>query len=215
VLLVSHYEEPGDVDDVLAAADAIGDRLAGVLFNQVSSSAFDEVADDVVPFLAERGVETVGILPHDETLAGVTVGELADELGAEQLTPEASTDQRIERFLVGAMSSRGALEQFRRTRNGAVITGSDRSDIQRTALEASGVACLVLTGGYQPSKTILGTAASHDVPVLLVRSDTRTTIDRVEAVLRSGRTQRRETVERMAELLEANVDVDRVLETDG
>lgn len=212
VVLVAGYEEPGDVDEVLAAADAVGDRLAGVLFNRVSSSAYDELADHVVPFLAGRGIETVGILPHVRELGGVTVAELADSVGAELLTPDVSTDGRIERFVVGAMGRKAALEQFRRTRDGAVITGGDRSDVHATALEASGVACLVLTGGYRPSNAILGKAASRDVPVLLVRSDTRTTVDNVEEVLRSGRTQRRESVEQMAELLRSNADVEGLLE---
>jgi len=211
VLLVTDYSEAGDVDGILAAADEIGDRLGGVLFNRISTSVYDDVADNVVPFLSGRGIDTVGILPHDEALGGVTVEELADELGAELLTPEVSTDGRIERFVVGAMGSKSALEQFRRTRRGAVITGGDRSDIQTTALEASGVSCLVLTGGYRPYQAILGKAASHGVPVLLVRSDTRTTVDRVEDVMRSGRTQRRESVDRMQSLLEENADTERIL----
>jgi len=139
----------------------------------------------VVPYLEGRGIDTIGVLPQDEALAGVTVQELAEELGADTLTPDASLE-----------------------------TGGDRSDIQTTALEASGVATLVLTGGYRPSKAVLGKAASKNVPVLHVRSDTRTTIDRVEAVLRSGRTQRRETIERMATLLEENVDVEGLLQAD-
>jgi BioD-like phosphotransacetylase family protein len=159
----------------------------------------------------DKGVETIGVLSHDRELGGVTVEELRDSIGAELLTPDAPTDRRVERFVVGAMGSKSALEQFRRTRDGAVITGGDRSDVQTTALEASGVSCLVLTGGYRPSQAVLGKAASRDVPVLLVRTDTRSTVDKVEDVIRSGRTQRRESVERMADLLRDNVDVDRLL----
>jgi BioD-like phosphotransacetylase family protein len=47
--------------------------------------------------------------------------------------------------------------------------------------------------------------------VLLVRTDTRTTIDRLEARLRSGRVQRPETVQRMAELLDESIDIDGLL----
>ena len=109
------------------------------------------------------------------------------------------------------MGSNAALEQFRRTRNAAVITGGDRSDIQTTALEASGVECLVLTGGYRPSSAVIGKAEDAGVPVLLVQSDTRTTIDRVEATLRSGRTRSPEAIDRMTELLRDAVDVDALV----
>ncbi|MEF8814409.1 MAG: phosphotransacetylase family protein [Halovenus sp.] len=211
VLLVSRYDEPRDIDDVLAATEDLGDRLTGVLFNDVASPEFDELTEEAMPFLDGRGIRSIGAIPHDEQLAGVTVDELVDSLGAERLTDAVPTDGRIERFSVGAMGAGSALKQFRRARNSAVITGGDRSDIQTTALEAPGVACLILTGGYRPSQAVIGKAAKRDVPVLLVQSDTRATIDRVEETLRSGRAQRVETVERMADLLRKSVDVDELL----
>jgi BioD-like phosphotransacetylase family protein len=212
LLLVSHYTEPGDVDEILGAARRVGDRLAGVLYNDVSTAAFDELTDEVMPFLDGRGVDSVGTIPHDEQLAGVTVAELADSLGADLLTSAADTGRRIERFAVGAMSASAALTAFRRTRNAAVITGGDRPEIQTAALEAPGVVCLVLTGGYRPSNAVLGRASDEAVPVLVVEGGTRGTIDRTETLLRSGRTQRPETVDRMAALLDRSVDVDELLD---
>lgn len=214
VLLVSSYDQPGDVDEILAAAEDIGDRLSGVLFNDVSGADFDELTEDVMPFLDGRGIDSVGVLPHDENLSGVTVEELKNSLGAELLTPNVPTDGRLERFAVGAMGSDAALKQLRRARNTAVITGGDRPDIQTAALQSSGVNCLVLTGGYRPSSAILGKAADNDLPVLLVQRDTRATIDQTEENLRSGRTQRPETVERMMELIEDSVDIGTLLDMD-
>lgn len=211
VLLVSTYTQPGDLDEILGAASAVGDRLVGVLFNDVAGTDVDELTEDVMPFLDSRGIDSVGVLPHDEELSGVTVDELADSLGARVLTPDVATDRRIERFSVGAMGAEAALKQFRRTRNAAVITGGDRPDIQTAALQASGVSCVVLTGGHRPSSAVLGEAADQNVPVLLVQTDTRTTIDRTEERLRSGRTQRPEMVERMADLLEESVEVESLL----
>lgn len=211
-LLVAPYAEPGDVDDVLAAADRLGDRLAGVLFNAVPDAAFDGLASDVVPFLEGRDVRTFGTLPRVQELAGVTVAELAEELGAEVLTSEAPTDAFVERFVVGAMSAEQALSQFRRTRSAAMITGGDRPEIQTAALEAPGVECLILTGGLRPPGAVLGRAEEAGVPVLLVGSDTITTVDRAEDVVRAGRARDERTVERMRDLLADYADVDAVLD---
>jgi hypothetical protein len=211
VVLVAHYEEPGDVDDVLAAAETLGDRLGGVVFNAVPDAAFDDLATDVVPFLESRGIRVYGTVPYQADLAGVTVADLAAELGAEVLTEEAPTDARLQRFVVGAMTANEALEGLRRVRDAALVTGGDRTDIQTTALEASGVKCLLLTGGIRPPDAALGRAESEGVPVLLVRTDTKTTIDRAEAVIRSGRTRDAEAVERMGELLRDYADVDAML----
>lgn len=210
VLLVAPYDELGDLDGVLAAADAIGDRLAGVVFNAVADSDRETILEDVAPFLDGRGIATLGVIPHDPDLAGIAVSDLADELGAELL---AGADEAVvERLAVGAMGSDTALEYLRRLRNAALVTGSDRSDMHTAAIEASGVTCLVLTGGHRPPGAVLGKAEERGLPVLLVQGDTRTTVDRVESVLETGRTRTADAVDRMTELLEAEVDVAAILE---
>ncbi|WP_290813442.1 phosphotransacetylase family protein [Halovivax sp.] len=210
VLLLAGYDDVRDVDALLATARRFGDRLAGVCFNGVSDDSFDALEADVVPFLEGRDVPVYGVLPRDRTLAGVTVGELAEELGGEVLV-EAGLDAYVERFSVGAMGADSALRHFRRTRDAAVVTGGDRSEIQTAALEAPGVRCLILTGGHRPSGAVLGKASEKGVPIVTVRTDTLTTIERAEDVVRGGRTRDAETVERMRSLLADHADVDRLL----
>ncbi len=210
VLLVAPYEIPGDIDDVLAAARAIGDRLAGVVFNDVADAAYDQLETDVVPYLESRGVTVYGVLPSERDLSGVTVAGLADELGASVLV-DSGTDAYVERFAVGAMGGDSALRHFRRTKDAAVITGGDRADIHTAALEAPGVRCLILTGGHRPSGAILGQAAEKGLPILSVRTDTLTTVERAEDVVRSGRTRDAETVDRMRTLLTEHAAVDAIL----
>ena len=210
VVLVAPFSEPGDVDELLAAARLLGDRLGGILFNGVSDSAFETLASDVVPFLEGRGIRVYGTIPRDVELAGVTVEELAAELGAE-LPTTVPVDGRVHRFVVGSMSAAEAHGRLRQVRDAALVTGGDRADMQTVALEASGVECLVLTGGVRPSDAVVGRAESAGVPLLVVGTDTRTTIDRVEDVIRSGRTRDERTVERMGELLADYADVDAML----
>jgi BioD-like phosphotransacetylase family protein len=212
VLLVARYEEPGDVDDVLAAAESFGDRLAGVVFNAVSDAAYDDVETEVAPFLAGRDIPVLGVIPVEKELAGVSVADLADELGGELLTDDTGEDALVERFLVGAMSGESALSHFRRTKDAAVITGGDRADVQTAALDAPGVRCLVLTGGHRPSGAVLGKAAEKGVPVLSVNADTLTTVERAEEIVRGGRVRDAHTVEVMERLLHDHADVDALLD---
>src|SRR6056297_626134 len=220
VLLLSKYSQAGDVDDVLAAAEDVRatgeDRLLGVLFNAVQDGNFDSLDTEVVPFLEGRGVPVLGVVPREQSLAGVTVAELAEELSAEQLN-SAPGDAFVERFLVGAMSGDSALRHLRRTKDAALVTGGDRPDLQRVALEAPGVKCLILTGGFRPPGAVVGKAEEKGVPILLVQSDTLTTVERAEDVIRSGRTRDAETVAVMRGLLHDHADVDAIVgdTTDG
>jgi hypothetical protein len=210
VLLVTEYTGPRDLDDVLAAVDDIGDRLGGVLFNRVADSMYDELEEDVVPFLEGRGVPVVGIVPRVQELAGVTVTDLATELGAEVVN-DAPTDVFVERFLVGAMGGDEALRYFRRTKNAAVITGGDRAEIHTAALEAPGVKCLLLTGAHRPPGAVVGKAEQRGVPVLLVSGDTLSVVERCEDVVHGGRTRDEKTVDLMHDLLFEHADVDALV----
>ncbi|NUB91909.1 phosphotransacetylase family protein [Haloterrigena sp. SYSU A121-1] len=211
VVLVASHEVPGDIDDVLAAADAFDDRLAGVIYNDVADAVYDTLETDVVAALEEREIPVFGVLPSERTLSGVTVGELAEELGASTLV-EDGRDAYVERFSVGAMGADSALRHFRRTKDAAVITGGDRAEIHTAALEAPGVRCLILTGGHRPSGAVIGQAAEKGMPILSVQTDTLTTVERAEDVVRSGRTRDEETVDRMAELLTDHAAVDSILD---
>jgi BioD-like phosphotransacetylase family protein len=211
VLLLTGYGEGRDLDSVLAATRVLGDRLEGVLFNAVADADRDELLEDVAPFLDGRGIATSGVLPREPDLGGVRVTELADTLGASVLAGE-SDQAFVERFAVGAMGSDSALEHFHRVQHAAVVTGGDRPEIQTAAIEAPGVNCLVLTGGYRPPDAVLGRAEATGLPVVLVQSNTRTTVDRVEEVLTTGRTRTAATVDRMRDLLPDGVDLDRLLQ---
>jgi len=210
-IVVARYAEPGDVDDVLAAAESLGDRCAGVVFNAVEDAAYDDVETEVAPFLEGRDIPVLGVLPAERELSGVTVADLAADLGAEVLTDDAGEDAVVERFLVGAMSAESALSHFRRTKDAAVITGGDRADVQTAALDAPGIRALVLTGGHRPPGAVLGKATEEGVPVLSVQSDTLTTLERGENLVRGGRVRDEHTVDVMQRLLHDHADVDELL----
>lgn len=211
VLLLERFESAEDVDQLLGVADRVGDRIAGVVFNAVPDAAYDLVESDVVPFLERREIPVLGVLPDDRELAGVTVSDLTDELGGRVLTG-ADEEIFIERVLVGAMGGEAALSHFRRTKDAVVVTGGDRADIQRAALEAPGVNALILTGGFEPPGAVSGTASERNVPVLSVQTDTLSTVEWAERLIRGGRVRDSRAVETMTQLLHDHVDVDPLLE---
>ena len=210
VVHVTGYTHPGDIDDVLAATDAIGDRLSGLLFNDVPAGSREMLTETAVPFLEGRNLPVRGALPRTRELAGVSVADFAAALGAEVLT-EGDTDARVGTLLVGAMGADASLRYFRRATDAAVITGGDRSDIHTVALEAPGVTCLCLTGGFQPSDAVVGRAERRGVPILRVDGDTLSTVERAERIIQSGRVRDAEPIKRMRELLDAHADVDALL----
>lgn len=154
----------------------------------------------IKPFVEYYGLPFYGVLPRDRLLRSIAVAELVGELNAEVLCGHEGLDEMVETFMVGAMSGTAALKQFQRKANKAVITGGDRPDILLAALETS-TRCLILTGNLRPSVRVLGTAAEQGVPVLLVKGDTVTTTERVEAAIGHVRLSSPKQVARLKETM--------------
>lgn len=105
-----------------------------------------------------------------------------------------------------------AKRTLRRLRDAAVITGGDRPEIQTATLDAAGVRSLILTGGHEPPGSVLGRAEQAGVAVLLVDSDTITTVERAEAVVRAGRMRDEWSVDRMRSFVGDHGDVPSILD---
>ncbi|MEL4305598.1 phosphotransacetylase family protein [Methanococcoides sp. LMO-2] len=216
MLLVTRYDSVYAVDRILCDIELIHDpeMLAGVILNEVDESQMSYVCELVVPFLEERGIKVIGVLPKDSTLRSVPISEIVEDLHAEVLAGSEHLEDLVDHYLVGAMEVNAAIKYFRRTPDSIVITGGDRSDIQMAAIEAH-VKGLVLTGNLQPSAAVLGSADEAGIPVILVRGDTMSTIGRMEGLIGRARFRKEHKLGRMVDLIENNVDVDGLLSIIG
>lgn len=210
VFLVSRFHSGLVVDSILAAKLQFGDRLVGVLLNDVAPAHLDLATNQVKPFLEKQGVEVLGILPSNALLRSVSVGELVHQLNAEILCRADRLDLMVESMKIGAMNVNSALEYFRKGRNMAVVTGGDRTDIQLAALETS-TQCLILTGHMPPSPAVLSRAEDLEVPILSVDLDTLTTVEIIDRTFGQVRLHEPIKVQTICQMMSEHFDVDRLL----
>lgn len=206
MLLVVRYKHGMDIDEILMAKDTIGDRLIGVILTRVPPEVRAYVQAQFPAFLARHGMVLYGALPVDRVLAAITVRELATVLGGEVLCCQDKLDELVENFSVGAMNVDSALRRFLRVPNKAVITGGDRADIQLAALQTSTKA-LILTGNLHPDAIILGRAMEVGVPIIVVRTDTLTTVNAVDSALSRIRLPNPRQLGRLRQLVKKEVDL--------
>jgi BioD-like phosphotransacetylase family protein len=204
-LVVMKYTSDLVVDDALGARTLFGDSMLGVVINAVPRQRMRFVQEMVKPYLEERGVKVFAVLPQERLLMSISVGQLADCLGAEIVCCPDAGEELVEYLMVGAMNVDSALTYFRRKPNKAVITGGDRSDIQLAALETS-TKCLILTGNLYPSPLILGRAEEVGVPVILTKQDTLTTVEIIEQFFGKTRLHQEKKVQRFQEMLNERFD---------
>jgi len=206
-LVVIKYTSDLVVDDALGAKVLFGDSMIGTVINAVPRQRMRFVQEMVKPYLEERGVKVFAVLPQERLLMSISVGQLADGLGAEIICAPEASGELVEYLMVGAMNVDSALTYFRRKPNKAVITGGDRSDIQLAALETS-TKCLILTGNLYPSPLILGRAEEVGVPVILTKQDTLTTVEIIEQFFGKTRLHQEKKVRRFQEMLNERFDFD-------
>lgn len=180
------FSVKGDHDDIVESAILYRDyarwkgaEMLGTVLNFVPYQQIERMKGVVTPVLEGCGVNVLGVVPDHRELTQPFVHDLVDVLGAEVLSGRDSLDNQVEGFLVGAMSPESAMRWLRRSVGGALITGGDRTDLIVTALETKPSA-IILTGNIYPSVQVLSSAEEKRIPILLVPSDTYTTVTRLD-----------------------------------
>lgn len=210
ILLVSRFHACSIVDGLLDGKELLGDRLTGVLINDIPADQVEIVQSQLVPFLEGRGIPVLGTFPRNDLLRSVSVAELVHQLNAQVLCRPDRLDLMVETLKIGAMNVNSALKYFRRGRNMAVVTGGDRTDIQLAALETS-TQCLILTGQMAPSTDVLSRAEDLEIPILSVDLDTLTTVEIIDRTFGQVRLHEPIKVNCIRHLMEKHFDVDRLL----
>lgn len=189
-----------------------GLHVIGHIFNNVPRQLLSKTEGVFSPILETMGCATLGIIPIRPEIASPTVSEYYEALGGELLTGEDKLDLLVEEVIIGAMTMESALQYMRRSANKAVVIGGDRADLALATLETS-TSALILTGGLYPDVKVISRAAEKGVPVILVHSDTYTTIERISEVSRRIRFDDSTGINIAMENIEQHCDWQRLIDS--
>lgn len=210
VLLVARFHSLLIVGSLISAKRRLGDRLLGVVINDIPEERMEEVKTTVQPYLEKHGISILGLLPSSALLRSVSVADLVTQLNAEILCRPDRLDLMVESLSIGAMNVNSALKYFRKGRNMAVVTGGDRADIQLAALETS-TQCLILTGHMPPSAAVLSRAEDLEIPILSVDLDTLTTVEIIDRAFGQVRVHEPVKVQYIYQTMAEHFDMERLL----
>ena len=209
VLLVSAYRRDLRGADLSQWKESLAERLSGVLVNGVTRFLGTEASQIILPTLDESDVPCLGVIPEDRLMLSVSIEQVRQQLGGRYAVTDGDIDRPLEWFQVGTMSLDPGELRFGLYDNSAAVIRGDRPDMQMSALNG-GVACLVLTGGFDPIEYISYEAREEETPVMVVEPDTLSTMALLNDVTQGASMDSASKMERFAALLEQNVDVDRL-----
>jgi hypothetical protein len=206
VLLIDSYSTDIEaIDFFLLTKGLLKEALLGIILNRIPPLKLDYVKEKVVPFLLQKEIPVLGLIPEDKILGSVSVDRLAELLDGKVISGKDQLHKIVGDFTVGAMGVERALKYFRRLKNPAVITSGDRVDIQLAAME-TGASCLILTEGFAPKDEIVHKAQTEGIPLILVEDETIIVVEKVDTILKGLEFREKEKVSRVIELLEREID---------
>ena len=167
--LIAVHGEPTAADEALAAA--LGDRLVGSIAVAVKPSRIEDVAR----LLTNGGLHPLALLPEDRVLAAPSVGELGATIGARILYQGENEREIVEDVLIGPIFVDPAQPLFRRFAAKAILAPFNKTDLHLAAIETN-AACLVITGGREPSPYVIDRASGEATTILLAEPDPPATV---------------------------------------
>ena len=148
----------------------------------------------------------LAILPYEPALAGVTIRELAEQLGGSFLTAEDLADELVENLMVGSMSLEFAKVYFDRIPDKAVIVYTDKPEVQLAALE-SPTKCLVSCCKGKPSPVVVARSEELGIPIVRVQEDALVVAERAEGIYSRARFHQSKKLAVLERLVAASFDI--------
>ena len=174
VVLVAELDE-----DVRAAAESYGERLAGVVLNKVPRYRGIH-ADREVEALSADGVKCLGWLPEDRRLSASTVDRVMEHLEGQLSFEVNTTDELVDNVLIGGLVLDWGPFYFMSQENTCVVVRTGRPDVQISALQSDTTRALVLTGGGKPIDYVFYEARTKRIPLIVVDGDTDATLEALD-----------------------------------
>jgi BioD-like phosphotransacetylase family protein len=206
-MVVVAYRAGLEGEELREWSESLGDRGLGFLFNRRPRYLGADVRDRFLPSLESQGLRSVGVLPEERMLCSLSVGAVAEHLGGRFVARDGDCEALVEHYMVGGFLLDAGELYFGTREDKAVIMRGDRPDLQMAALKTP-TTCMILTNGIEPIEYVVNEAELEEVPAMVVDSDTLTTMERLDGVLDLARFDHPLKLERLAELVRANVDVD-------
>ncbi|MBI5774767.1 MAG: AAA family ATPase [Verrucomicrobia bacterium] len=217
VIIVTRGGIGKPVDEVAlnqALFEKAGVEIIGVIVNKVLPDRIDYIAEFTRKGLKRKGLELLGVLPHQPMLSRPTIDSIREELQAENLNSPPPRHALIEDVVVGAMGAQNATRFFKR--GVLIITPGDREDIVLAASTACRAAadCLagiVLTGNLRPGPAVLEIIRKLPFPVLLAADDSYEVASKVHDLIVKTRPDDLEKISLIRDLIAKHVDVKKIL----
>lgn len=209
------------IDEIVlnkALFDQEGVEMIGVILNKVLPEKMDYIADFARRGLGRFGIELLGVIPIEPMLATPTLSQICAEVNGSFINAKSKQRRRIERIIIGAMSSPNVIDHFQH--GTLIITPGDREDVLLAAISSTSLqntfghdlAGVVLSGDLRPHNSIMELVKASSLPVIASPLDSYTVASKVNSMTIKTLPGDTEKIAKIQSIIEQYVNVPRILE---
>ena len=220
VLLISSGGVGKPIDEIMlnkALFDKEGVKLAGVVVNKVLPEKYERISKLVRKGLEQKDLSVFGVLPYQKILDIPTMREIKEELKIHMLYEGTSLDRPVENVLIGAMNVKDAM-QFVIDNSLMIIPGDRDEMIEAVCSVHSGrmkkgcrISGIIISGGLMPKRSSLNSVEKSKITTLITKEDTYKIASRVHSMVVKLKPQDAEKIKIVVDMVEKNLDIDKVL----
>jgi len=220
VIIVSQGGIGKPIDEVSlnqALFEKEGVEIIGVIINKVLEEKIPEITQFVRRGLKRKGLDLLGVLPHEQILCNPTLALVQEELHAELLNRPPTMNTLVDDVVIGAMGAQNAIQFFKR--GVLLITPGDREDILLAAgamtipNSPDNMAGIVLTGGLRPGDSIIRALQALPIPVLLAKADSYQVASKVHNLIVKTRPADAEKISLIRDIVAKYVNVKKIIDS--
>jgi BioD-like phosphotransacetylase family protein len=219
VIIVSQGGIGKPIDEVClnqALFEKAGVDIIGVILNKVLPDKIEFITEFSRRGLKRKGLDLLGVLPHNPILTRPSMELICEELRAELLNRSDQLTNLVNNVVVGAMGVQNAMNFFKP--GVLIIAPGDREDIMLAAGanligQSDALAGIVLTDNLRPSQSVLNVIAGMPFPVLLAAEDSYNVASKVHDIIVKTRPKDTQKISVIRDLIAKHVDVQRILDS--
>jgi len=192
--------------------------IIGVIINKVLPEKKDKVSNYIEKWLSQEGIPLLGVIPYDKTLAYPLVSTVTNAIKGTVLKYEENLSNKVQDILAGSLVDLKELKDFENLLLVASTRMVDRAIKKVKSFSSlknitkSPLSGVVITGEGFLADEALEYIEKHKLPLIQTNFDTygvTLKISRIEVKINRNTAWK---VVRAIELIEENIDLDKILE---
>ena len=166
------------VYSALTLASFLRERLAGIIISRVPIDNWEEFYGETVPYLKEKGVPILAVIPEDSVISCPTLMDIKEILKGRIICRPEGMKNLVAKKAISANQLPPNMGIFKRVRNIIILLGGGPATLAKGRTED--VCGILLTGGKEPAASVVQSAQKNKIPLILTDMDTFGAMDRID-----------------------------------